>query len=76
MDNNQSYINSWTYGIESAFHERLLQALSVLMHSRFLCTLVPLLVLPLLVLCLLITSPHIYAYACREAAALRLVKIK
>lgn len=25
-DSNQSIINSWTYGIENAFHERLLQA--------------------------------------------------
>lgn len=26
IDANQSFINTWTYGIESAFHERLLQA--------------------------------------------------
>lgn len=29
-DSNKSFINSWTYGIESAFHERLLQASSSL----------------------------------------------
>ena len=36
--NNESYINSWTYGIEMAFHEALLQVcpalLSMLLISR------------------------------------------
>lgn len=32
-DSNQSIINTWTYGIENAFHERLLQANILAPHT-------------------------------------------
>ncbi|BDA44352.1 hypothetical protein COCOBI_05-5360 [Coccomyxa sp. Obi] len=36
-DSNQSFINTWTYSIENAFHERLLQANTVAAHMSPLC---------------------------------------